>query len=214
LKISQYGIELRSMQASDLEMVRLWRNSDQVRTNMQYQKIISKEEQNNWFNAVDPQLSMYLIIRYGGTPVGVCNVRDIDWNGSLGEGGVFIGEKKYLRTTIPVRAILCATDYFCNLLRIQHINVKIIKQNTISVRFNKMLGAVQCGAENDVVSMYFTQNMFNEKTEKLRSKIRLRYGTEQATMNVMPETNAEKEFLLSRMRECSEDYLKTVQVIV
>ena len=43
MKFFKYGITLERLREEDIELVRQWRNSDQVRMNMKYQEIITRK---------------------------------------------------------------------------------------------------------------------------------------------------------------------------
>ena len=81
--IERYGITLKSLGVEDLETVRVWRNSDLVRPYMFYQEIISKSEQESWFSKLEPLNDFYFIIEYKQKPIGLINLKNIDWQETL-----------------------------------------------------------------------------------------------------------------------------------
>ncbi|MFT4766768.1 MAG: hypothetical protein ACI9OH_003901, partial [Oleispira sp.] len=48
-RLSGYGVELRSVVESDIEMLRQWRNKDDIRSMMKSTSYITKEQQKAWF---------------------------------------------------------------------------------------------------------------------------------------------------------------------
>ncbi len=209
MKVSKFGITLRTVQKSDLEIIRDWRNSDSVRLNMRYQKFISAEDQAEWFSALDPNNNVYFVIEYRGIAVGVCNLKEIDWKSSQGEGGIFIGVQKYLGTSVPVRAILLASLFFCDLLHIDRINISIVAGNVTAVKFNAMLGAVVSKSSDGIISMYFDRSMFHAATASLIRDFELRSEPE---MIVCSESMLDQKLLESRLTFCDHEFLTKVKI--
>jgi UDP-4-amino-4,6-dideoxy-N-acetyl-beta-L-altrosamine N-acetyltransferase len=74
-------IILRDLKESDIEKVRLWRNSDEVSKYMYTSEKISTEQQINWFNRVkDDQTSKYWVIEYDGKDLGLASLTNINHN--------------------------------------------------------------------------------------------------------------------------------------
>lgn len=138
-------------------------------------------------------------------------MKNIDWKLGLGEGGIFIGAQDRLNSTIPVRAILTASEYFCDLLYINRVNISIVKGNDVSVRFNRMLGAEECGNENGMLRMFFTREMLHERSDALRAGIAKRYGEQQSTIKLTPESTAELELLSRRIELNKSRVLKPLR---
>ena len=57
-----YFIRFRSMVVEDLEMVRLWRNSDTVRAAMLYKNLITAEQQQLWYQRICNANNFFFII--------------------------------------------------------------------------------------------------------------------------------------------------------
>ena len=51
--IWKFGTELRKIEASDIETIRVWRNQLFVRKNMQFDGEISEIEQQQWYASLD-----------------------------------------------------------------------------------------------------------------------------------------------------------------
>ena len=164
---------------------------------MIYQKEISQEDQLNWFRNVDPDRNFYLMISTHGKDVGVCNMKNVNWEDQTGEGGIFIGDFKYLNTSVPVKAILNAATYFCDVLQIERVNISIVEGNAQAVHFNQMLGAVETNRGKGLIQMYFTRAMLHAATSKLIQDIGERYKDELRKLIVQPESDIDLELLSS-----------------
>jgi len=56
---SKFGIDFKRLSPDNLETVRCWRNSEDVRPYMQYQKIISPDEHLKWYQELDDKTNFY-----------------------------------------------------------------------------------------------------------------------------------------------------------
>ena len=76
LVLSQWGVTLRRMRASDIENVREGRNRDFVRRRHRHQALISQEQQKAWFKKVNNKQNYFLVIQVGGRDLGVVFIKD------------------------------------------------------------------------------------------------------------------------------------------
>ena len=140
MRIVKYGIELLSLFAKDIELVRKWRNSKHVRQNMQYTKSIKPAEQQNWFNALDKATNLYFIIVSEGKKIGLINLKEINCKLKTAEAGIFIGDTSYLNSTVPVVATLTIMDFSFYVLGLKTLRAKMNSKNEKIISFNKALG--------------------------------------------------------------------------
>lgn len=72
-------IELIGIEESDLEMIRSWRNSEEVSRYMYSSDLITEEQQKNWYRKVQSDKTCrYWMIVYEGEKVGVASVNEIN----------------------------------------------------------------------------------------------------------------------------------------
>ncbi|MCF8464362.1 MAG: GNAT family N-acetyltransferase [Flavobacteriales bacterium] len=138
MKIQRYGLELETMQEVHLEMVRLWRNQHYILSRMQFQKVLSSEDQLKWFQNLDPEFNLYWVIRNADYPIGLVHIKNM--NGQTGEAGVFIGEPSFLETAQPMLAILMMMELAFYVVGLKQLRAKIHHENFKAIRFNKDLG--------------------------------------------------------------------------
>lgn len=138
--ITSYGVELRSINAKDIEQIRLWRNQDFVRENMQFKGLLTKDQQERWFHSLDLKSNYFFIFSRDNKDLGLVYIKDIDLELGIGEAGVFIGLQEYLNSTIPVQAILTMMDYAFYDLGLQYLKAKINELNRPALNLNKSLG--------------------------------------------------------------------------
>jgi len=201
LKLERYGISLRSVRAEDIETVRTWRNSDLVRPYMFYQKIISEQDQKRWFSKLNPLDNFYFIISHNDVQIGVCNIRDIDWEQGHCEGGIFVGEERFLNSSVPIRAVLTACEYWFNFLSIEKVSISILRGNSVAVKFNKMLGAEEVSNSDGLISMILTREAFNQETLIRRKQFDARYHQGNSELKITTESVADQSTLVNSKRE-------------
>ncbi len=171
MQIKKYGVELNRMTVSDLEMVRQWRNATHVRTAMEYQNHIDEQMQETWYNTLDAERDYYFIISQGSEKAGVVNLKNAD--GVEAEAGIFIGEKKFLNTLVPVAATLVVMEFAFDELGLEKLKAKIAQNNLRAIRFNEALGYKIRGDESGKFVYYsVTKPGFYEATHKFRDVLR------------------------------------------
>lgn len=146
--ISRGNIIFRKLTRSDIELVRNHRNSHDVSQFMEYRKHITREMQEKWFESIDNFHNLYFIIEYKGIKIGLINGKDINWDMHEMETGVFIWDKKYLNTHIPLLAVLIFGELGILTLGLTAY-AHILKTNHRAKRYNKLLGFRICEGQED-----------------------------------------------------------------
>lgn len=177
MKLLRYGVLLESLKAEHLEMVRLWRNQEFVRSNMEFQEVLSREDQNRWFNQLDPSRNLYWIIEFNEYPIGLIHIKNIDLEAGSGEAGIFIGEPSYLEMPQPMLAIIFMMELAFLILGLKELRAKIKSGNEHAIRFNEKLGYTQQDEQPNGFQ-YYTANraQFEAKTEHLRTSAKKMFG--------------------------------------
>jgi RimJ/RimL family protein N-acetyltransferase len=180
VRISKYGILLTSLREEDIELVREKRNSDIIRSTMQYKEIITPEMQKEWFKSIDSALhkdqspSFYFIIHYNNEKIGLINGKNIDLDSGSSEGGFFIWASEYWGTLIPVMTSIITLDYTFLINDYADNYIKVLKSNTNAAFYNKQLGyEISDRQSSDPESQYYilTKEKYLQKAEKFRKSI-------------------------------------------
>jgi UDP-4-amino-4,6-dideoxy-N-acetyl-beta-L-altrosamine N-acetyltransferase len=139
-EISKFGITFKRLNSDTIELIRQWRNSDDVRLYMQYQKIISREEQESWFKRIDNEENYYFISFYNNEAYGLYNVKDIDYSKKVGEIGVFLKDRSFWEGDISMRGSYFLITYCFDILLLEQVTAHVLKNNTKVLQYNKQLG--------------------------------------------------------------------------
>lgn len=190
--IKKHGLELRSLLESDLNMIRTWRNKQRVRKHMQFQRVVSEEDQIRWFNSLDPDRNVYWVFSKNGVDIGLVHIKNIQ-NGEYGEAGIFTGLDDYLGTPVPALAILTMMDIAFNILNLKSLKAKIQTNNNRNVWTNLKFGYQPDNRSDQLEFAYYSVNrsQFLQATEILRSVLIKLYGDQTEILN----SENEKGFL-------------------
>ena len=178
MKLCKYGIILRRLRESDIELVRTWRNSQQINQFMEYREHITPEMQQEWFKSVDNFENFFYIIEYQGEDIGLINSSKIEWETVSSEGGIFLWDEKYYETFVPVWASLCIleTSYF--ILGASTSKIKTIKDNERAKKLNLHLGYELLPGQEEVYNQVYlmTAESFRLHASRLMKAARLLAG--------------------------------------
>ena len=133
-----FGLELKPLSESTLEQVRQWRNDEQTKQYMEFRGEISSENQQKWFSSI--QNAYYFIIYSGSVPIGLIDLKKIDFMSKTAESGLLIGNKDFVGTGITLGASILLLDFAFDQLGLESVNAKISKENHEAEKYNQLLG--------------------------------------------------------------------------
>ena len=146
--IRKGNIVFRRLVHSDIELVRNHRNSHDVSQFMEYREHITSEMQESWYQSINNTSNLYFILEYNGEKIGLINGKEIDWENKAMETGIFIWDKKYLNTHIPLLGVLIFGELGVNIFGLTAY-AHILKTNHRAKRYNKLLGFRLCEGQED-----------------------------------------------------------------
>lgn len=171
MKLIRYGVTLKRLTRDDLELLRTWRNSQQVNQFMVYREHITKEMQERWFKSIDNPDNNYYIIIYKDEKIGMINEKGYNrFADKTSESGIFLGNDKYRNSYIPVFASLILLEMSFFFLGGKESYIRILKNNKASIKYNTQLGYKLCPNQEDVENQQYilTRENFVAKTYKIR----------------------------------------------
>ncbi len=152
MKIESNGIMIERLQKKDIELVRQWRNSTEVRNHMNFRDYITPEMQEKWFDSINNFNNFYFIIHYKGRKVGLGNIKNVDWKEGLGEAGIFIVDKKLLGSILPVVGALSLSSLVFDIFNFTKLLAQIRRENNRAKKFNRIFGYKMVKGEEEKVS--------------------------------------------------------------
>lgn len=166
--ISGFGVRLKRIEESDLELIRFWRNSDYVKQYMVFRDYISPEMQLAWFKRINNDHNHYFLIIAENTPVGLANIKDINPESKIGESGIFLSSPEFVNSDLGVRATIVLLDFAFNDLDLSQLYQTITEANQAAQNFNKHLGVQIVETDNGVSKGILLKNNYFSKTNKIR----------------------------------------------
>jgi plasmid maintenance system antidote protein VapI len=182
MKLIRYGITLRRITLDDIEKVRVARNA--IRHLMQYQEYITPEMQLKWFKSIDNTNNFYYIIEYKNEDTGLIHEKNTSVKPGErfenSEGGIFMFDKKYHASPIPVLSALILIEKGFFIFGDLESVIHIVRNNEAAIRFNKALGyELREGHDNNDVQEYIlTKERYQKKTAAISKTALKLSGTE------------------------------------
>jgi len=178
MRIDYLGVSLIRLCEEDIEEVRLWRNAEHVRMNMEYQVLISQEAQRKWFHSINNIQHFHFIIQIGHQRIGMVSAARINWNTRTGDAGIFIGEQSYLGSPHAVFAVLAMMDFMFEVMGIERLEAKVNRLNRPAVFFNQKLGyqAKEPTSQSLFQEYYVTKATYFQRAKALRRAAQQLYG--------------------------------------
>lgn len=166
---SRYGITFRLLKETDIELVRNWRNDPVVANNYEFREYITPEMQVLWFRSINNINNLYTIIEYQAEKIGVINIKNIDWQQKICEGGIFIPYPKYHQSLLPGIISYVTTEIIFTVFDWNVSYAHVLKENSSVRGFVRMLGYELLPDQEEVVNQRYcvTREQFEKKAPKL-----------------------------------------------
>lgn len=146
LTLTGYGVTLRRLTHKRIEMVRQWRNDPKISQYMLTHDYITPEMQEKWFQKVSQsETAFYFIIEYQGEPVGLIDIRDVDYEKKTGEPGMYIYNDEYLNSDVGLRAGFCFGQFLWGMLKLDSCYIFVLDNNKRAIDFNVLQGYERVG---------------------------------------------------------------------
>lgn len=165
------SVELSRVCADDLEQLRRWRNSPDVRAMMCDQSEISIAQQQRWFEKLGQSTSHHFVARYKRQPIGYVNLKPGTEAGSF-EAGLYTGEPRYRGTIVSFLMAIAQLDFAFQRLQANRVEAKVKPENQAALRFNEMLGYQHHGEIDGMCLMTLSLSDYEQARIKLARFIR------------------------------------------
>ncbi|MEO6576239.1 MAG: GNAT family N-acetyltransferase [Polyangiaceae bacterium] len=167
---TKYGVTLCRLEHSDLELVRSWRNSEEIAQVMIYRETITAEMQAAWFASIDNANNFYSLVIHAGVPIGMSHVKNVDHTTMSGEGGMMIWSREHQNSIVPFRAAVAGTDWMFFIYGLKRLHGRVLASNKRALRYNRALGYVFDGTDNggEVLTGHLTPELYSAKVDPMR----------------------------------------------
>lgn len=149
------NIILRPITESDTDLIVTWRNRDSVKNNFLYRSDFTAENHQKWLkekvatgNVV--QFIIEIVNDSKTMPVGSVYLRDIDYENSSAEFGIFIGEEAARGKGVGTTASKMILKYGHNELGLHRIFLRLVAENIAAYKSYRKAGFVSEGIFRDM----------------------------------------------------------------
>jgi len=172
--IEKYGLRLERLREKDIELVRQKRNDREIARRMFYQKPISVEEQKQWFHTINTITDYYFLMHYKNEKVGLIHGNILSFENRIARGGLFIWDKKYQHSHLPVIASVCLTDITFLIMGMQKTLAEVRSDNKNALRYNLKLGYVIKEEQKDghKLKLELTRKDYFERAAPIRKMVK------------------------------------------
>ena len=154
-ELKENNLILRSIIDSDTPLIVSWRNKESVKKNFLYRSDFTAEIHKKWLkekvatgNVV--QFIIELQNDFDSIPVGSVYLRDIDYENSSAEFGIFIGEDSARGKGVGTKAAKMILEYGHNELGLHRIFLRLIAENTAAYKSYRKAGFITEGIFRDM----------------------------------------------------------------
>lgn len=152
MEIHFLNYSLIKIQKHHLELLRNWRNNE-VREFMIYQEYISETMQQEWFDSINNQNNFYFLISKKEIPVGLIDIKNINWNDNTAETGIYIANPESRLSDVSSIAIVMSAAFIAKILHLKSIYGKVLSSNKQAIAFNLASGFKIISKEDNIVTM-------------------------------------------------------------
>lgn len=170
MEISNYGITLREVRENDLELLRTWRNSEEISKHMLSREYISEEMQLAWYKAFKERGDINFVICFEGRDIGFFGLKVVDKDKNIYNPGIYFSEAEGQNSFVPYLVHFCFIEYIYNINPDIVLVTQILRVNKRALRF-----ALSCGyqktrdvQDEDAVEITLTREKCLLATEKLK----------------------------------------------
>ena len=184
LKKNLEYINIINVDNKTLEQIRIWRNLPEIRKYMCNDHIINREEHLDWVKKFKKKNDSFFWIAYlGKKPIGIINLKDVDYKNKTTNWGIYIGEKNYRGKGIAKNMLFDLMSHVFDEMKLNKMYTSVLECNSNALNFYKKFGFEEemnikkhLIRDNKKVKLIFVsilQNKWINIKEKLKQKYNL-----------------------------------------
>ena len=155
---SKMSLKLSKVDYGDIETIRSWRNSDNIKKYMYTNKIISREDQKKWFEKISNNSSeKYWIIEIDNIKIGLISLNNIDVFNYKCSWAYYIADLSFRGRGIAKTLECNIYDYCFFELGLNKVYCEVIESNNNVIEIHKKFG---CEIEANYKDHFFKDNEF------------------------------------------------------
>lgn len=175
-------IKLIKLGKEDLELVRNWRNSEDVTKYMYNESYITKEQHKNWFEKIkDSSQSIYWIIEYNNKKLGLASITGIDNTLQSCYWAFYLGDTSVRGGGIGAKIEYNVIEYVFSELNMNKLRCEVFISNDRVIKMHEKYGfrreayyrehCIKGTDKLDVVGLALIQSEWAQIKGTIREKI-------------------------------------------
>ena len=133
--------DIATVDSSISELVRKWRNSEDVRKYMYIDHTITKEEHDRWLNSLIGKKDRKTWVVYSDKyPVGIAQLSYIDFDNKNAEWGVYIGDNHFRGIGLGSRILITLINYVFDEIKFNRMHTRVLANNSSALKLYEKLG--------------------------------------------------------------------------
>jgi UDP-4-amino-4,6-dideoxy-N-acetyl-beta-L-altrosamine N-acetyltransferase len=178
-------IKLIPLKQDDIELVREWRNSNEVAQYMYTENHITKEQQQNWFESVSKRKDcIYWIIEYENKKLGLASITDINLNLQSCYWAFYLGDTSVRGAGIGGKIEFNVLKHVFDEIGLNKLRCEVFVNNDMVIKMHEKFGfrreayyrehCIKGDVKLDVVGLGLLKSEWNQLKDQLKVKV---YGT-------------------------------------
>ncbi len=132
---------LRDLTLQDIELVREWRNSEEVSAYMYTSDVISIEQQLTWYKKIsDDESCKYWIIQHNETSIGLASITGINYQLNSCYWAFYLGNSSIRGSGIGAKVELSVINYVFNTLNLNKLRCEVFSFNDKVIKMHEKFG--------------------------------------------------------------------------
>jgi len=159
------------------DLVRNWRNSEDIKKNMINDHHISQEEHKEWLkNLKTEKNAKAWVINCDNKPIGLVYLLNINYDKKVTDWGLYIADKSFKNRGIGLVSIKKLINYIFIEMNFNKMTTKVLENNVVAINLYKKLGFKTVGTlpekikRNDKQIEIFLMSLSNDEWKKNKTK--------------------------------------------
>lgn len=168
-----------------IEKIREWRNLPEIRENMYNNHLINKKEHLEWVkNLKNSKDAFFWVVHDSNTPIGIINLKNVDYKKKTTDWGIYIGEKNYWEKGLSKNILYNLMSHVFDEMNLSKMYTSVLENNSVALNLYKKMGFQKEKVlknrlvRNDRPIDVYIISIFQEKWNKIRGALKQKYNLE------------------------------------